>query len=285
MKKHLIIILFLFFALITSGQTSHSIVDTNRLWSIDLGIMYANPYPHFVWHTEYVKFSGDTIIGLNHYKKVVESEDSNMNTWQVQRFIREDSSKRTYMINVGVEYLLYDFNASVGDSLLVGFIEQKIVLTNIDSIYIYNKYYKRFTFSSGESWLDNIGSSGGVLYSGEHGSGWTVLTDLLCYSENDTLKYSPNGTCYINSNVREITRDKFSIVVFPNPILDKINLQIPQQFGQTKTLEIFDCLGQLQLKRSEGFSEVDISSLAKGLYLIVLTNGDNERLVSKILKE
>jgi hypothetical protein len=28
-----------------------------------------------------------------------------------------------------------------------------------------------------------------------------------------------------------------------------------------------------------------VSSLAKGLYFIVLTNGDNERLVGKIIKE
>jgi hypothetical protein len=56
-------------------------------------------------------------------------------------------------------------------------------------------------------------------------------------------------------------------------------------FEHTKTLEIFDSMGQLQLIKTEGFSEADISSLAKGLYFIVLRNADNERWVGKIMKE
>jgi hypothetical protein len=98
---------------------------------------------------------------------------------------------------------------------------------------------------------------------------------------------NPTGNtehCAIITDIAE-NKSKDNVSVYPNPASDKINLQIPQQFVQTKTLEIFDCIGQLQLIRSEDFSEIDISSLAKGLYFIVLTNGDNERMVSKIIKE
>ncbi len=78
---------------------------------------------------------------------------------------------------------------------------------------------------------------------------------------------------------------KNEIVIYPNPSYDRINIQIPQCFGSPKGLEIFNCIGQLQLERTDNFTDIDINSLASGLYFIVLTNLDNERLTSKILKE
>jgi len=74
------------------------------------------------------------------------------------------------------------------------------------------------------------------------------------------------------------------ITVYPNPVTGKAHIQIPPQFG-TKTLEVYDCMGQLKLTKTENFSSIDLSSLAGGLYFIVLTNADNEKITSKIIKE
>jgi uncharacterized delta-60 repeat protein len=76
-----------------------------------------------------------------------------------------------------------------------------------------------------------------------------------------------------------------TMLIYPNPANRRINLQIPQQFGQTKTLEVFDCFGQKQFEKTNDFTEIDISSLTSGLYFIVLTNKDNERQTIKIIKE
>ena len=75
------------------------------------------------------------------------------------------------------------------------------------------------------------------------------------------------------------------IIVYPNPASDKISLKILKQFGQTKTLEVFDCVGQKQFEKTNDFTDIDISSLTSGLYFIVLTNKDNERQIIKIIKE
>ncbi len=75
------------------------------------------------------------------------------------------------------------------------------------------------------------------------------------------------------------------ITVYPNPTTRQVNIQIPKQFGQTKTLEVFDFVGQLQLSKTDNFSEIDISSLTSGLYFIVVTNTDNERQTFKIIKD
>jgi hypothetical protein len=123
----------------------------------------------------------------------------------------------------------------------------------------------------------------------------TVVSNInFNYSSNLTINnisvFSSSGSqintiCTSLSIEEPINKTFDNITISPNPSTDIINIQIPQQFLKTKTLEIFDCMGQLQLIKTEGFSEADISSLAKGLYFIVLTNGDNERLVSKIMKE
>ncbi len=75
------------------------------------------------------------------------------------------------------------------------------------------------------------------------------------------------------------------INAYPNPTNGQVNIKIPQQFGQTKTLEVFDCVGQKQFEKTNNFTDIDISSLTSGLYFIVLTNTDNERQIIKIIKE
>lgn len=74
------------------------------------------------------------------------------------------------------------------------------------------------------------------------------------------------------------------ITIYPNPTTGQAKIQIQKNFGQTKTLEIFDYTGQLQLTKTGNFSDIDISSLTNGLYFIVLTNKDNERQTIKIIK-
>ncbi|MEI6852042.1 MAG: T9SS type A sorting domain-containing protein [Bacteroidota bacterium] len=75
------------------------------------------------------------------------------------------------------------------------------------------------------------------------------------------------------------------ITIFPNPTTGKVNIQIPEQIGQTKTLEVFDCVGQLQLTKTDDFTVLDIIRLSRGLYFMVLTNQDNQRQTIKIIKE
>ena len=75
------------------------------------------------------------------------------------------------------------------------------------------------------------------------------------------------------------------ITVYPNPTNGQINIQISSQIGQTRTLEIFDCVGQLQMARTDNFTDIDIGNLTSGLYFLVLTNTNNERQTIKIIKE
>lgn len=76
-----------------------------------------------------------------------------------------------------------------------------------------------------------------------------------------------------------------NIVIYPNPTSGIINIKTSQIFGRIKTLEVYDYLGQLQLSRTSNFEDIDISSLPGGLFFIVLTNKENERYSSRMIKE
>ncbi|MEI6765785.1 MAG: T9SS type A sorting domain-containing protein [Bacteroidota bacterium] len=108
-----------------------------------------------------------------------------------------------------------------------------------------------------------------------------------CLIDNTMVQISSGGTITqscIAIGVDETNHNNL-IEVLPNPTSGKVNLQIPQQFGQTKTLEVFSCTGQLQLFQTSRFDEVDISILTSGIYFLVLTNAISERQTIKIIKE
>jgi len=153
-------------------------------------------------------------------------------------------------------------------------------------------------------YLIKIDSNGDTLWTRTFGSNWDDLgCDLQQTIDGGFIIAGWSNNWYQGYDYKEkallIKTNSFGHVVgiadnalpinnaliFPNPTKGKVNILIPQQFGQTKTLEIFDCRGQLQLKRADNFTEIDVSSLTSGLYFIVLTNFDNDRLTSKIIKE
>jgi len=139
------------------------------------------------------------------------------------------------------------------------------------------------------SWTKKYGnaySDGGLLAvqttdGGYIACGYT-MTSGTNYHDVYLIKTDANGIVGINN---EISMPNISISIYPNPTINKITIKIPHQFGQTKTLEIYDRVGQLQLIKTDNFADTDIGALTSGLYFIVLTNVDNERLTSKIIKE
>jgi len=96
------------------------------------------------------------------------------------------------------------------------------------------------------------------------------------------IKTDESGIVGID-NGEQIQPQKFTI--YPNPTTGKSTIWTPQQFGQIKSFRIYDCIGQKQIEKTDKFSDIDIGSLTSGLYFIVLTNFNNERLTSKIIKE
>lgn len=83
--------------------------------------------------------------------------------------------------------------------------------------------------------------------------------------------------------VEEINTSR-SILLSPNPTTHHIALQLPPQFGQADRILVYDRPGRL-LMDMDYSPEVDVSSLAGGLYFVVVSNEDGERVTGRFVRE
>jgi len=273
MKARLFVI-FIMFHFVSYGQTNHSLVDTNKLWS-NLFHNHTGGPPPYVYQTNFIKFFGDTIIDFNTYKKVHKTYDSTQSSWFVIGYIREDTFNRVYYYRQqdSCERLLYDFNVNAGDTLNISNfgVYNELIVSSVDSVYVYDKYVKRINIDPWEVWYEGIGSLFGILHSGMGGVVGSVNA-LLCYYENDTLKYhnSMYNECYLNFTVE--VEDKYvnslKVTIFPHPIVSSSNLKVENMQGKILKLEIYSLLGQ-RLISTEICEETTISKsdFESGIYI------------------
>jgi hypothetical protein len=227
------------FCLTLSAQT---FVNENKMWSntwigTDFGWPYGVQYESY-----YIKFQGDTLINNLIYKNILRSDDENHTHWYWYGAIREDSTEKVYTYDTYGhfgEVLLYDFGVEEGDTieanpwttLIVNDIN-KIKLDNFeDSI-------RQIVFDYDYVWLEGIGSItnavGGVLIGLPEIGMLGKYQDIVCYYENDTLKYSnakfescfPNHIVY---SIKELDNEVPVVICSTNLITVSYNNIIPNE--------------------------------------------------------
>jgi hypothetical protein len=113
----------------------------------------------------------------------------------------------------------------------------------------------------------------------------TGCTSTFC--DSSYLQKSPNSIISVTVipqvntgiNLNELSN---RIMVYPNPSTDNITIESPQQ----ATIEILNIQGQtiLQQQIQQGKTDIDISGLAKGIYILRL-NSNDKTAVTRIVKE
>lgn len=225
MKTYFTILLFSisFFAF---SQSNFQIADTTKKWNtVTYGI--------WAWGVAYCgdtyrnKIADEMIINDKVFYKVYETTDSSEQNWYSKGNIWEDTiNKKVFYThgNPNGDGLIYDFGIAVGDSVIidnyyVGFYDVTLICDSIKSVIINDVSRKKYFFSGLEytdglleTWIEGIGSTYGLLYSGYgaaeyYGGGMT----LLCCSKNDTLLYQNSGfnTCFIQEFNPQIVNDSF----------------------------------------------------------------------------
>jgi len=83
-----------------------------------------------------------------------------------------------------------------------------------------------------------------------------------------------------------ITRDAPKMVVFPNPARNLVNINLSGYKGKSE-VSMFDVNGRVVLRRemSEANTQLDVSALPAGIYIMRIKNGTNEVNRTKIIKE
>ncbi len=223
--KTLFTTLFLLISFLTFSQSISQIVDTTKKWNT----VY---YGAWTWNvmqcggTRTTKIVGEVIFNDSTFFNVYESQDSLQQDWdQVGYFIEDTVSKKVYFAkwDPGEIGLLYDFDLTVGDSVIidnyyVGFEDVLLICDSIKSVNFNSISRKQFFFSSphmggiSDIWIEGIGSKYGLLNSGLHGAGFAGGgSDLLCCSKSDTIIYMDTvyNSCFIQEFYPKIASEYY----------------------------------------------------------------------------
>jgi len=185
----------------TAQNNYNKLIDTNKVWNF-VGCYGPPPY-----YTTFYKFKQDTSITGTPYYRLLYSTDSVVWHYENMALLREDTiNRKVYILSNNTEGLLYDFDLSVGDSVIVfntgclGGASITMHLQTIDSVLMQNQTYrKRFHFNYlNYQWIEGIGSPAGLLHPGCFLTG--NCEQLVCYYENNNFEYvnPPYNQCFFS---------------------------------------------------------------------------------------
>jgi hypothetical protein len=193
----------------------------------------------------YVKVGDTAMIKGKEYQKVFISYDSIglEDNWNQIGYMFEDfQSQQCYFQNMeSQEGLIYDFSSGIGDTVNVWntyaqfYFPVSAKVIDKDSILLGNVFRSRLKidildFGWTEYWIEGIGSTKGLLYSGFVQTG--IAYELLCFFENNELVFHNQyfENCYygITGFMNKINW-KNELNIWPNPVIksQKLFIEIP----------------------------------------------------------
>lgn len=305
MKKYLVILTILLLTFkFGKSQTNvyHPFPDSNAVW---IGYSWHNEGgsgPCIVTDDYNLYISGDTTIGIYSYHKLCQNgfvsafpcpgAGSYYNGQCGWKLFRQDiTNKKIYLFVNGTDYLAYDFNLSIGDSLSSTCLSacNDNHIQSIDSVLVGSQYRKRFWISgcgtlNYASLIEGIGSTLGAfaMIATPFESG----DDLWCLRLNNQIVWtsSPGSNCGLTS-INEHTANSNKILISPNPFSSETTLNSIHTL-KNATIYIYNSLGQ-QVKEMENTSGQTITlhrdNLPSGLYFIRLTQGNQTITTDKLL--
>ena len=305
--KNIMLYTLLALLLMAGGATMQaqewmSLLKDNSEWNI-LWQSTGVPTPESV--TESLMVSGDTVVDGVLYKKVLRKLSSETHYWHgnleydLYGIIKEEESGKVFYKpkEQEIEYLLYDFGMNVNDTAVMFWCQNPNceVHVRIDSIatqHIAGAERRVFYVSSKDmfgdewhwlnTWVEGIGAMEGLLYSCHIvNAGGITLHELLCYHEDGELVWqnSTYNTCLIDPLSIQDNTEASGLQVYPNPAKDRVVIE----GMEAVEVKVCNTSGQV-VKTVRGTNEIDIADLAKGVYLLRITDADGKVYTNKITK-
>ena len=217
-------ILFSLLPIALSAQTYVPFISTTDASDTWMDVNSCTDFSCFQTYKNRYTVEGDTTIGGLQYSKLYVKTEYEQGTvsgmWCSESIyyyehyfgaIRENG-KQVFLIHSNsvdsMEYLAYDFNLSIGDTLpspteYGSTPPANRIISSIDSVFAFGAYRKRFSTSSQIDVIEGIGASSG-LFNKMAGTSSNCHYAMLCYSEYNTPDYFLED-CEMNLNANELS--------------------------------------------------------------------------------
>ena len=299
--QRIVSILLLLICLFThfkgNTQTSLPFPTENVVWT---EIQHNIPNDSVIVHYGII---GDTLIKGYTYKKIFTSRDSIFRETNEDLLyygaLRVEGSKALllpkprYAFDT-TEYLIYDADLEVGDTLYYGIVHSEaggsLIVHSIDSIQLIDDtlrkrwnfkrtYYRSDGTSTREdcifSWIEGIGNTKCPFNEPFYCTFFSSdATRLLFFEQNNQKLYidSQESNCSLTvSTDEQIFQSELNI--FPNPTNGILSLQSSSGSDQIIEIRIIDLSGKLLVEEAidfNGIHQLNIEYLPVGIYFIIL---------------
>ena len=249
---------------------------------------YEYPPGYEIIEDIWIKLDGDTTIEGTTYFKVLKTgfdTTDQINTGGTDTYgtifeyldpIREgDKSIFAFNRKTQKEYLLYDFSAAVGDTLMSGKCKRDSVLS-IDTVYLGDVPRRQFHLPTPypveiSTLVEGIGSTFGFYI---HACNIipNPVVYLQCFCQDGScIKFKGNYDCssLLVAN-QEINENAFSIL--PNPFIDEIEIHFPDAFQHAVSIVIVNLLGAVvfeeQRSSPNAIERIALPDLPAAMYVV-----------------
>lgn len=234
-------------------------------------------------------FEGDTIINNKIYN-IFYNTESNDNEYyrEINKIIYG------YEWNSN-ESIIFDFNKAIGDSIYLYNSNYPSIIVSEDSLLLMNNTFVRgFNIENIQapwSYYEGIGSINNEFHPFFKTTN-TCLVELLAYGINNQVLYSILDNdltsydelydyIYANWPININKLETPTISIYPNPAHNIISIESDLRVS---LINIYSIEGKRVLQFNNK-SELDISSLQKGIYLITIELEGGKRLTKRIIKQ
>ncbi|NLL29389.1 MAG: T9SS type A sorting domain-containing protein [Bacteroidales bacterium] len=281
--------------------------ESNAIWNMVHYGPYYDPSPRGEMR---LGLKGDTLINDTLYNKLYKLVDTTLAAEKLQSSnciggLRLEGQKvwfkPFYYDWTYSDILLYDFSASVGDTVwhrggVVFPLDFQpcespcIIYSVIQEINIINgiKTYSVIQDQGSNEWYEGIGSSLGLFGSVMMFALSGGSCNLACLKHNDTIKYLNNYMCdkcfcrYL-SIIDDNSNNPDWINVYPNPTKNILSIEIQKRYSNI-LVEIIDMKGSVVYRKESLDSQIMLNNLIKGVYIVKLSI-DNDVVTKKLVIE
>jgi len=296
MKSKLTITFFLLLSFISESQ---NYFGNDACWTSFTYNMFSK---RMVYEDQFF-LEGDTVLNGKTYRKLIGRSTYSVPDTYFYGAIREELGKvynyfTDYNTHVSGEYLLYDFNVKVGDTIYstvtAGELSRKPVVTKIDTIELLTgEKRKRYYLNGSPCWIEGIGNLGGFFNQTHEIVTNGSIEHIVCFKKNGIEyykydSYCPDGTCCdVLTGLESYNLSNSTVTLSPNPTNRFVRLDLSKSMARCVSIKLINALGNTLLS-SNGIKEntdfeIDLTNCSLGLYFVVIEFEKNSE-IHKLIK-